>query len=391
MTVNEQQQPGNSNGHQVTDRLMEEVQNLLGALADRGLAAARDTVGGAVERLTDYAEQGGGPGLMAAVTGAKSMSEGKSPVRSLFSAGMAGAKSKLGLGGGKGGKSGKGQKLKVTNIVESIDVGVPVRLAYNQWTQFTEFPTFMKKVENVEQAEDQKLNWKAQVFWSHRSWEATILQQVPDEQIIWQSKGDKGHVDGAVTFHEIGPRLTRILLVLQYHPQGFFEQTGNLWRAAGRRARLELKHYRRHVMSQVLLNPDELTGWRGVIKDGEVVQDHESRLREEQDAEQGDDEYRGQDEAAGENDEDYEDGYQDGDAEDGYEDGDTEDGYEEENGPAEDEYEDDDEDEDDQYADEDEDEDEDEDDEDAGYDDQEEDLDAAGEDEKARAGRGRRR
>jgi hypothetical protein len=168
--------------------------------------------------------------------------------------------------------------------VESIDVGVPIRVAYNQWTQFGEFPSFMKKVENVETAEENKLNWKAQVFLSHRSWEATIQKQVPDECIVWRSKGAKGHVDGAVTFHELGPNLTRILLVLEYYPQGFFERTGNIWRAAGRRARLEFKHFRRHVMTRTILNPDEVEGWRGRIEDGEVVQTHEDALAEDQQA-----------------------------------------------------------------------------------------------------------
>ena len=65
------------------------------------------------------------------------------------------------------------------NIVESIDVGVPIRVAYNQWTQFGDFPSFMKKVESVETAEENKLNWKAQVFLSHRSWEATISEAGP--------------------------------------------------------------------------------------------------------------------------------------------------------------------------------------------------------------------
>ena len=59
----------------------------------------------------------------------------------------------------------------------------------------------------------------------------------PHERIVWRSKGAKGYVDGAVTFHELTPDLTRILVVLEYHPQGFFEKTGNLWRAQGRRAR----------------------------------------------------------------------------------------------------------------------------------------------------------
>ena len=67
---------------------------------------------------------------------------------------------------------------------------------------------------------------------------------MPDSHIVWRSKGAKGHVDGAVTFPELGPNLTRVLLVLEYHPQGLFERTGNLWRAQGRRARLEFKHFR---------------------------------------------------------------------------------------------------------------------------------------------------
>ena len=105
--------------------------------------------------------------------------------------------------------------------------------------------------------------FKAQIFWSHRTWEATILEQVPDERIVWRSKGEKGHVDGAVTFHELGPNLTRILVVLEYYPQGLFEKTGNIWEAQGRRARAELRHFRRHVMTRTILDPDEVEGWRG--------------------------------------------------------------------------------------------------------------------------------
>jgi hypothetical protein len=264
------------------DRLKNEASSLVGTLADRATSSLLGKVEGATGRLTDYVE-GGGPGLMAAVTGAKSLAEGKSPARSALSAGFAGIKEKVsGLFGGKKGGTGGRQKLKVTSIAETIDVGVPRQVAYNQWTQFREFPTFTKKVENVDQEEDQKLHWKAQIFWSHREWDANILKQVPDECIVWRSKGAKGHVDGAVTFHEVTQDLTRILLVLEYHPQGLFERTGNIWRAQGRRARLELKHYRRHIMSNVLLNPDDVEGWRGVIEDGEVVKDHETALEEEQ-------------------------------------------------------------------------------------------------------------
>jgi Polyketide cyclase / dehydrase and lipid transport len=142
----------------------------------------------------------------------------------------------------------------------------------------------MKKVENVEQNPDEpeKLHWKAQVLWSHREWDADIIEQIPEERIVWRSKGQKGHVDGAVTFHKLAPNMTRILVVLEYHPQGLFEHTGNIWRAQGRRARLELKHFRRHVMTNAILHPEEIEGWRGVIQDGEVVQDHEEALAEEE-------------------------------------------------------------------------------------------------------------
>jgi Polyketide cyclase / dehydrase and lipid transport len=266
------------------DRLKGEVGQLAGALSTRAVTSLLGKVEGTTGRLHEYVEGGAGPGLMAAVTGAKGLAEGKSPGRSMLGAGMAGVKEKISGLFRRGGKGGGSKKLKLTNIVESIDVGVPVTLAYNQWTQYNDFPKFTKKVESAEKNknEEQKVNWKAQVFWSHRTWEATVIEQVPDERIIWRSKGQKGHVDGAVTFHELGPNLTRILLVLEYHPQGMFERTGNLWRAQGRRARLELKHVGRHMMTQSVLHPDDAEGWRGTIHDGEVVESHEDALEREQ-------------------------------------------------------------------------------------------------------------
>ena len=266
------------------DRLKDEAGGLLSAVTDNAMSSLRGKVEDMTSRLTDFAEDGGGPGLMAAITGARDLAEGKSPARSMMGAAFSGVKEKVsGMFGGKGtGKDRGKKKLKLTNIVESIDVGVPLRLAYDQWNQFNEFPTFMKKVDNAERTkEPTKLNWKAQVFWSHRSWESTIIDQRPDERIIWRSKGQKGHVDGAVTFHELAPSLTRIVVVLEYHPQGMFERTGNIWRAQGRRVRLELKHFARHVMLNSVLKADEIEGWRGVIEDSEVVLDHEEALEQE--------------------------------------------------------------------------------------------------------------
>jgi hypothetical protein len=84
-----------------------------------------------------------------------------------------------------------------------------------------------------------------------------------------------------VTFHEVTPDLTRVLLVIVYHPQGLFEKTGNIWRAQGRRIRLELKHFRRHVMTQSVLHPDEIEGWRGEIHDDEITPPEEMEDAEE--------------------------------------------------------------------------------------------------------------
>ncbi|WP_328851445.1 cyclase [Micromonospora globbae] len=267
----------------VRGQLADDVRNLAEALGERAASVVTEKLTSATHRLSEYAKQGGGPGLIAAATGAQRMAEGDSPVKAMIHAGMAGGKEKVmsALGRRKGGERGGG-KLKVTNIVEAIEVGVPVRVAYNQWTQFGDFPSFMKKVENVDTESDEKLTWKAQVFWSHRTWVSTVVRQIPDKLIHWRSKGEKGSVDGTVSFHELTPDLTRILVVLEYHPQGLFEHTGNLWRAQGRRVRLELKHFVRHVMTHTVLDPDSVQGWRGEIRDSQVVRDHDTAVREEQ-------------------------------------------------------------------------------------------------------------
>ncbi|MFD2767607.1 SRPBCC family protein [Micromonospora eburnea] len=267
------------------DQLGGELRNLADALAERAVQSVADRIADATGRLSEYARQGGGPGLIAAATGVQKLAEGHSPMKAVFHAGLAGGKEKLMSAVGAGGKGGRGGRMpKVTNIVETIEVGVPVRVAYNQWTRFGDFPSFMKKVERAETESDEKLTWKAQVLWSHRTWESTIVRQIPDRLIHWRSKGEKGAVDGTVSFHEIGPELTKILVVLEYQPQGLFERTGNLWRAQGRRVRLELKHFVRYVMTETVLDPDSVEGWRGEIEDSRVVRDHETALREEQEA-----------------------------------------------------------------------------------------------------------
>ncbi len=333
------------------DRLKDELSHGFSTLGEKALGSASDRLTGLTDRLNDMADNGGFAGKVAKKS-VEEAAEGGSPVKGALKGGLSGAKDKvkekLGGGGGGGGKKG----TKATNIIEEIDVGVPVHVAYNAWTEFQEWTGFMKKVEKADAEEETKINFKAQVFWSHREWQGKILEQVPDEMIMWRSEGEKGRVDGAVTFHELAPNLTRILVVLEYYPQGLFERTGNLWRAQGRRARLELKHFRRHVMTEIIQNPDEVEGWRGVIEEGELARSHDEVVEEEQqddgydeaDGEEpeGDDgaadEYEGdEDEAA----EEYEDEGDEDEATDEYDEDDEEleeepeDEYEEEDGEEE--------------------------------------------------------
>jgi hypothetical protein len=265
------------------DQLKDDLQDALAALGDKAKDTVMQRLSDATDSLTDMA-QNGGVVSKAAGKGAKAAAEGESPVKGALKGGLGGVKDKVksAMPGGGGGGGGGSKPTKSTNIIEEIDIGAPIDVVYNQWTQFQDFSGFMKKVKSVEQEEDEKLTFQAQVFWSHRTWEATIVEQVPNERIVWRSSGEKGHVDGAITFHELAPNMTRVLVVLEYYPQGFMERTGNIWRAQGRRARLELKHFRRHVMTRALLEQDELEGWRGEIRDSEVVRDHDEVVEEEE-------------------------------------------------------------------------------------------------------------
>jgi Polyketide cyclase / dehydrase and lipid transport len=297
-----------------SDRLKQAAETLLRALGDKAVSSAVDRVEGLTGRLTDVAESGGS-GLSGLLGGGGESSEGGGGLTGALKSGASTIKDKVtgalgmggdddesedGEGGGDGGGGGGGGargKFKFMNIFEAQDVGVPLRVAYDQWTQFADFPSFMKRLETVNQESDEKSTWTAKVFWSRRSWETTIREQIPDSHIIWVSSGAKGHADGIVTFSELAPNLTRIVLILEYYPQGFFEKTGNLWRAVGRRARLEFKHFCRHVMMDTLINRDELEGWRGEIRDSEVVKTHEEAMEEEQAAaEDSEDEFDAEDE-----------------------------------------------------------------------------------------------
>ncbi|MFD8814595.1 SRPBCC family protein [Streptomyces sp. NPDC059627] len=297
------------------DRLREEFVDYLGAQVERLADVAGDKVGDLTDQLADVAENGG----ILPKVGARVL-QGDSPLKALIGEKAKSIKDSAvekvsGLfGGGKGRKSGTS---KVTTIIEHLDVGVPVRVAYDHWTQFEKFSSFTKGVRSVSQGDETSSDWKVKVGPSTRSWKATVQEQIPDERIVWTSDGAKGSTKGCVSFHELTPTLTRIVLVVEYYPSGFFEKTGNLWRAQGRRLRLDAKHFQRFVT----LSDEDADGWRGEIRDGEVVRTHEEALEEEE-AEYEDEEP--EEESGAEEEEAAEDEYPEAEYEDEYEDQDAE-------------------------------------------------------------------
>ncbi|WP_329456864.1 SRPBCC family protein [Streptomyces sp. NBC_01497] len=271
-------------GSPAADRLKEELRNYVMARATHTVTNLGQRLGEGAGKLADPGGAAGGlAGSLA--KGGQALTEGKSPVDAMKAVGKDHLKNTVkdkikGLFG-KGRKGGGGKSKSVT-ISEDIDVGVPVREAYDQWTQFQEFSTFAKGVVSVEKGDDTSSNWKVKVAKSTRSWKANVTEQVPDERITWTTEGAKGTVKGVITFHAITDNLTRVLMVLEYFPKGLFEKTGNIWRAQGRRARLDLKLYRKFIM----MRGEATDSWRGEIRDGEVVVDHDEAMQREQEEEE---------------------------------------------------------------------------------------------------------
>ncbi|MCP3012705.1 SRPBCC family protein [Nocardiopsis dassonvillei] len=265
-----------------TSKLADALQDYLSAKATSVVNGAARRLGATVERLTS---EGASAAPVAAGVGGK-LAQGKNPVNAVVTGGAKGLKDKakkglkdkIGQGLGTGSSGGGGKPGKMVNIVEDVDVGVPVRVAYNQWTRFPDFGSFAKGVRSAERTGDTSSHWRGKVFWSSRSWSAEVTEQVQDQRIAWSTEAAKGTMKGVVTFHPLGENLTRVLLVVEYYPKGLFERTGNIWRAQGRRLRLDLKHYRRQVMMLPRDEAAELRGWRGEVREGEVVLSHEEAV-----------------------------------------------------------------------------------------------------------------
>jgi len=194
----------------------------------------------------------------------------------------------------------------------SIDIGAPRETVYNQWTQFEDAPQYMHRITSVEQAEDDKLKVRGKIWGFKREWTVEIEEQIPNERIQWKVVGGTRHA-GVVTFHELEEDLTRVLLILDFPPQGLTEKMASGLRLVRRATTADLKRFRAFIM----MRNEETGDWRGKIEDGEVTSPEEMEERgggaegsaEEQEPEAESDEgyeEEPEEEPQAESDEDYE-------------------------------------------------------------------------------------
>jgi uncharacterized membrane protein len=152
-------------------------------------------------------------------------------------------------------------------IRESIEVDVPVRTAYNQWTQFEEFPQFMEGVESVKQIDDTHLQWVAEVGGKRREWQAEIVDQVPDQKVAWRAVDGNGP-NGIVEFEPLGEDKTLVTVEMAYEPEGFTEQLGAKVGIDSRQVKGDLERFKQLIEVRGV----ETGAWRGEVHAGEPRQ-----------------------------------------------------------------------------------------------------------------------
>ena len=180
-------------------------------------------------------------------------------------------------GGGKGGMPGVGKGRRMP-VQQAVDVAVPIETAYNQWTQFEDWSTFMHRVTNVTQEDDCTVSFSTKIWTRKREFTAKIETQRPDERIKWRVSQGITHT-GVVTFHELAPRLTRIELSLDVDPGSLIEKAARGMRHVKRAARADLHRFKAFIE----MAEQETGAWRGVIEDGELVEEHDPSYDEERD------------------------------------------------------------------------------------------------------------
>jgi uncharacterized membrane protein len=148
----------------------------------------------------------------------------------------------------------------MTVVEHGVEVNVPISTAYNQWTQFEEFPFFMDGIEEVRQVDDTHLHWKAKIGGIEREWDAEITEQHPEERVAWTSTSGSKNA-GVVTFHVLDDNRTRVMLQLDFDPEGFVESAADAMGFVKHRAESDLIRFKEFIESR----GSETGAWRGEV------------------------------------------------------------------------------------------------------------------------------
>jgi uncharacterized membrane protein len=149
----------------------------------------------------------------------------------------------------------------MSSVTESVDVAVPVRTAYNQWTQFEEFPQFMEGVTEIRQIDDVTTHWKTEIGGVKREFDTRITEQLPDERVAWTSTGGTRQA-GVVTFHRLDETHTRVTAQIDFEPEGIAEQAGDKLGIVDRRVKGDMKRFKEFIESR---GGAETGAWRGQV------------------------------------------------------------------------------------------------------------------------------
>ena len=153
-------------------------------------------------------------------------------------------------------------------IEEQVEVAVPVRAAYNQWTRLQSFPEFMQGVRRVEERSDTLAHWVTEIGGVPREFDTVIEHRVPDEGISWRVVDGPKH-DGTVSFTEVGDGRTQVSLRIEYEPDGVGEAAGSAVEAVSGRVRGDLRRFKELVEAQ----GEPAAEWRGDARLDEPGQD----------------------------------------------------------------------------------------------------------------------
>jgi hypothetical protein len=226
------------NGSKSKEALTAAAVSAVGALAaSKGPDLIRKVVGATEAKGEQEAQQMGEN----AVEGAKNKLADSGPGGKIAS--------KLMGGGGKGGSGGGGKKTRRLPIQRWTDVALPIDKVYDEFTKFDEFPRFMHRVLNVEQKKPDKISWNEKIWFSKRQWEGRVTERRKNDRIVWTTKGGMSH-KGIVSFHKLSDNLTRVMVDMEFEPNGMMEKMASGLRFVKRAVQADLARFKTYVEMQ---------------------------------------------------------------------------------------------------------------------------------------------